>query len=77
MTAKGLECQCSCLGKNHGSGSSKPWFIISETVALKWGDKDYSCRLVTEHPDATAAKEAFKRKARETAAQLKAEERRV
>jgi hypothetical protein len=33
--ARGLECACSCLGENHGSGHpGGRWYIISETCAV-------------------------------------------
>jgi hypothetical protein len=49
--AKGAECDCSCLGANHGSG--KPdgrWHEVSETCAVSWGPKQYSCRLLRPVP---------------------------
>jgi len=44
--AQGYECECSCMGNNHGSGSpSGDWHVVSETLAVQWGEKEYSCRL--------------------------------
>ena len=45
--AVGHECQCSCMGANHGSGSSGGWFVVSETFAVRWGDEHMACRLMT------------------------------
>lgn len=45
--AKGLHCECSCMGANHGSGHpSGKWHEVSETFAFEWGDKKYACRLL-------------------------------
>lgn len=46
--AKGFECECSCMGANHGSGDpSGNWYVISETLAVSWDERQYSCRLIT------------------------------
>ncbi len=46
--ATGFDCECSCMGANHGSGDpSGRWYVISETLAVNWGEQQYSCRLVT------------------------------
>ena len=45
--AKGHECQCSCMGEHHGSGNpSDRWFIVSETFATRWHDRELACRLL-------------------------------
>ncbi len=44
--AVGHECQCSCMGANHGSGSHAGWFDISETFSVRWGAKSVACRLI-------------------------------
>lgn len=45
--ALGVECECSCMGANHGSGNPVgKWHIVSETLAVSWGEKQYSCRLL-------------------------------
>lgn len=45
--ALGAECECSCMGANHGSGEPLGrWHVVSETLAVKWGPKQYSCRLL-------------------------------
>lgn len=33
--AIGHECQCSCMGANHGSGQSGGWFVASDTFAVR------------------------------------------
>jgi hypothetical protein len=35
MEAQGHECQCSCMGANHGSGFHGSWFEVSETFAVR------------------------------------------
>lgn len=46
MNAAGHECQCSCMGANHGVGNDGSWFEISETFATRWGDEYLACRLM-------------------------------
>ena len=43
--AKGLECECSCMGENHGSQAGGRWYIVSETCALQWHNRELACRL--------------------------------
>lgn len=46
--ARGHECQCSCMGENHGSKNlEERWFIVSDTFATKWNTKELACRLLT------------------------------
>ena len=45
--AKGHECQCSCMGANHGAGDSGGWMEVSETFASRWGDESLACRLLS------------------------------
>lgn len=46
--AKGLHCECSCMGATHGSGHpGGTWYEVSDTFACHWGPKEYACRLVT------------------------------
>lgn len=48
MNAVGHECQCSCMGANHGAGGpGAGWFTVSETFATKWGEEHLACRLMT------------------------------
>jgi hypothetical protein len=45
--AKGLDCECSCMGENHGGGAGgRPWYVVSEACAVCWGPRQYSCRLL-------------------------------
>lgn len=50
MNAVGHECQCSCMGANHGVGNDGSWFEISDTFATRWGELHLACRLMTR-PD--------------------------
>jgi hypothetical protein len=46
--AKGIDCECSCMGDNHGSGHPEGrWYEIDETLAVSWGVQKYACRLVS------------------------------
>lgn len=45
--ALGAECECSCMGANHGSGAPEgKWHIVSETLAVRVGRREFSCRLL-------------------------------
>lgn len=45
--AVGVECECSCMGENHGSGEPLGrWHVVSETFAIRWDAKEYACRLI-------------------------------
>lgn len=47
MNAQGHECQCSCMGANHGAGGpGAGWFEVSETFATRWGESYLACRLM-------------------------------
>ncbi|MGF1924720.1 MAG: hypothetical protein ACQUHE_11120 [Bacteroidia bacterium] len=47
--ALGHECQCSCMGANHGSQShGGNWFIVSDTFATRWNAKELACRLLVK-----------------------------
>jgi hypothetical protein len=49
MNAVGHECQCSCMGANHGAGGpSAGWFTVSETFSTRWGEEHLACRLMTK-----------------------------
>lgn len=48
MNAVGHECQCSCMGANHGVGNDGSWFEVSETFATRWNDREVACRLMTK-----------------------------
>lgn len=46
--AEGDECQCSCMGMNHGSRSpAGQWRIVSDAFATRWGERELACRLIT------------------------------
>jgi hypothetical protein len=47
MNAEGFECQCSCLGANHGAANSRGWFEVSETFAVRYGERKWACLLLT------------------------------
>jgi hypothetical protein len=47
--AVGHECNCSCMGKNHGSqGGNSSWLVVSDAFATRWGEKHYACRTLTK-----------------------------
>lgn len=45
--AQGFDCECSCMGVNHGRGGGEDWYEISETLAVRGTEERLSCRLVT------------------------------
>ena len=47
MRATGHECECSCMGANHGSNGGAGWFEVSDTFATCWGERHLACRLMT------------------------------
>jgi len=45
--ARGFDCNCSCMGEHHGMGNpAERWYVVSETCAVHWGPRKYSCRLL-------------------------------
>jgi hypothetical protein len=45
--AKGTDCQCSCMGANHGQGvPGGNWFVVNDTLAVQYEEREYSCRLL-------------------------------
>lgn len=46
LNAVGHECQCSCMGRNHGASNDGSWIEISETFATRWGDQMLAYRLM-------------------------------
>jgi hypothetical protein len=47
FNAEGHDCQCQCMGANHGQGGPDAgWFVVSDTFATKWGDEHLACRLM-------------------------------
>ena len=45
--AQGHECQCSCMGANHGIGNDGNWFEVSDAFSTRWGERELACRLLT------------------------------
>jgi hypothetical protein len=48
MNALGHDCQCSCMGMNHGSGNDGSWFEVNEAFATRWDDEEWACRLLSQ-----------------------------
>lgn len=48
QNAVGHECQCSCMGANHGTGNTDNWFVVSDTFAFRWGAQILACRLLSK-----------------------------
>lgn len=46
LEATGHECQCSCMGANHGAGNDGSWFEVTDTFATRWGERELACRLM-------------------------------
>lgn len=46
LNATGHECQCSCMGENHGAGNDGSWFEVTEAFASRWGERELACRLM-------------------------------
>lgn len=46
MNAQGHDCQCSCMGMNHGAGNDGSWFEVSEAFATRWKGEEWACRLL-------------------------------
>jgi hypothetical protein len=46
FNAVGHECQCSCMGLNHGAGDDGSWFEVSDAFATRWGQQYLACRLM-------------------------------
>lgn len=51
MEAEGFECECSCMGANHGSGIDNSWFEVSDTFAVRYGGTKLACRLLKKSAD--------------------------
>ena len=48
--AVGHECNCSCMGANHGrEGDNSDWLVISDAFATKWGEMKYACRTLSKN----------------------------
>lgn len=52
--AQGHDCECSCMGLNHGMGDEKAkedgWFMTSDGFAVMWGNKMLASRLLIRKP---------------------------
>lgn len=46
MEATGHECQCSCMGTNHGSGMHGHWFEVTESFAVRATSPQLAARLL-------------------------------
>lgn len=48
--AEGFECECQCLGENHGQGdvSGNGWYEINDALKIKWSGKYVAARLLTD-----------------------------
>lgn len=45
--ALGVTCSCQCMGAHHGVGNpAGKWHEVSETFAVSWGERQFSCRLL-------------------------------
>jgi len=51
LRAEGHECECSCMGANHGIGNDRSWFEITERFAARFGPKRLACRLMVRTRD--------------------------
>ena len=46
LNAKGHECECSCMGANHGAGNDGSWFEVTDAFATRWEGREFACRLM-------------------------------
>lgn len=48
QNAKGNDCECSCMGANHGQGEDGgAWFEVDETFKVRWKGSILAARLLT------------------------------
>lgn len=53
--AKGPDCQCSCLGANHGANNDdRSWKVISDTLAVRRGEEQLAVRLLGQSSSGAA-----------------------
>ena len=46
--ARGIPCECSCMGAHHGAGHpGGRWYEVSETFAVRTWGRHLACRLIT------------------------------
>ncbi len=49
MDAGGFECECSCLGANHGSHNmDSSWYEVDDTYAVRYGEEEVSLKIITK-----------------------------
>lgn len=52
VEASGFECECSCLGENHGSQHmDSAWYEIDDTYAVSHGEEYASLKIISPKPD--------------------------
>lgn len=52
MTAHGFECECSCLGANHGSHNmDSSWYEVNDTYAISYGAEKVSLKIISNITD--------------------------
>ena len=44
--ARGHECQCSCMGANHGIGNDGSWFEVHDAFSSRWSNRTLASRLL-------------------------------
>jgi len=45
--ARGLECECSCMGDHHGEGQpGGRWYVVSESCAVRWREREWHWSLL-------------------------------
>lgn len=44
--ARGHECECSCMGGNHGVGNDGSWLEVSEAFSFRYRERKLACRLL-------------------------------
>lgn len=48
MEAMGFECECSCLGENHGSRNmDSSWFEVDDTYAVRYEEEEVSLKIIS------------------------------
>lgn len=47
MNATYHECECSCMGVNHGKGQHGNWMVVNDAFAVKYGQSELACRHVS------------------------------
>lgn len=48
MEANGFECECSCLGANHGSENmNSSWYEVNDTYAVRYESDQVSLKVIS------------------------------